>query len=169
MKNIVSMTGVLTFCFLLASCSSGKNAEEAIKAVGLTQDVIERSITLSFEGKMEVAVSLLLDGTESDATAVEIVDCLGMSEWDFRKLAVDPKLSQVQDRNGDVGRAARELARAAIQAAADARAQGEEEKATYWLQRVDAMGQQLASAKYNKLLGLQGDAIVRDAAKGPLS
>ena len=41
MKHVVSMASVLTFSFLLASCSSGKNAEEAIKAAGLTADYIE--------------------------------------------------------------------------------------------------------------------------------
>ncbi len=160
-RGTVLFIAVLT----IPSCASDKSADEAVKAAGLTVDVIERAITLSFGGNMELAVPLLLEGTEADATDVEIVDCLGLSEWDFKQMAVDPQLSSVKDKNMSVGKAARALANVAIQKAEELGAQGEGEKAALWLLRVDAMGKQLSSAKYNQFLQMQGDAILRDAMK----
>lgn len=158
----------LTMALITSSCSPAgggateAQAVEAVTAAGLTVDVVERAITLSHAGKLDVSVALLLEGTESDETAVEIAEHLGRDESSFRGLT-EPELSQAQQENMGVGKAARALARAAMEKAAEARAQGDGEKAAQWLQRVDAMGKLLSSTKYNKMLRLQGDAVSRDA------
>ena len=132
-------------------------------AAGLSPDVIEQAVTLSAQGDTETAVALLLDGTETADTDVAPATSLGWSERDFGGLSESERASAMSE-NMATARAIRSLGRAATAAIEQAQVDGEAEKASLWIQRLDAAGQVLSGHKYNLLLNLEGEALVKMAA-----
>ncbi len=151
----------------LSGCTSGDGtmtASDVAAEASLEPDLIHRAITLSHSGEMETALDLLLEGTESEATLVEPLPCLGMGERAFIQLP-SPELDALKKQNIEAADAARALARAAAARVAEARAGGDAEKADRWAARIEAMGHELSKGQYNALLRLIGPSIIKTAAK----
>lgn len=166
MRNGAHLVWILGAIFIFASCSPNDattTLEDA--SVTLSPDLVQRAITLRYQGKNEAAVWLLLKGTESPETAVEPLPCLRLTEAQFVKLQGD-ELESMTQMNMEVADSARALAREAMDVAAMTRDMGADAGAELWVQRVDAMGRELSKDNYNALLRLIGPSIIKTAARG---
>jgi hypothetical protein len=128
---------------------------------GLTKEQVALAITLAAQDNMDSARSILMGDGDSAPAAVEPSPCLGLSESEFLALTSAEQAS-MRKQIETAGRAARALGRDVVAHIAQALEEGNQDKASQWAARVNAMGVWLSSAEQTQLLRLFGDGVLKD-------
>jgi hypothetical protein len=117
-----------------------------------------RPLDLWIDGQQDAAIDALADADFSAPNAAFDRAVLTMSESEFADLSADRR-AVLQQEAQQVGRAFRELARAAADRAALLAAEGDTARARTIARNIEALGQTLAAADKLAIMQLIGDAI----------